>query len=87
MADERARVKGGGFNSAAGSVGGVVANQLLSPAVPGTARRLGMAASAPRGPTVCRGRFDQRFYAFSLLPLRLRWRFLLPEIGMAASED
>lgn len=33
MAGERARVKGGGFTSAAGSVGGVVANQRLSPAV------------------------------------------------------
>lgn len=50
MGSERARVEGGGFTSASGSVRGVVAIQLLSPAVPGTARRLGMVVSAPLGP-------------------------------------
>lgn len=50
MGSGRARVEGGGFSSASGSVRGVVAIQLLSPAVPGTARRLGMVVSAPLGP-------------------------------------
>lgn len=80
MGSERARVEGGGFTSASGSVRGVVAIQLLSPAVPGTARRLGMVVSAPWDPTAWRGRFDQCFYRLLPTPPSPEMEvFFLPE--------